>query len=65
MADGRDYLTRWMATLASALVAAAIIGMATMVVQLAVKVAQLETRVEALQSTHAAHEADDDAEHRE
>jgi hypothetical protein len=57
--SNKDTLTRWFATLASALVAAAIIGMATLTIQMAIKVAQLETRLQALQAMHAAHEADD------
>lgn len=61
--DEHDHLTRWLATLASALVAAAIIGMATMTVQMAIRVAKLETALEALQSSHAAHEQRDDQEH--
>ena len=60
-----DSLTRWLATLASVLVAAAIIGMASTVVHLAVHVAQLETRLQHLQDAHRDHVAEDDDIHRE
>lgn len=47
-----DPLVRWLATIASTLIAAAIIGMASVVWTMSHKVAVLETRVDALQNQH-------------
>lgn len=50
MSDDTEALIRWLATLAGILVAAAIIGMAGLILEMHGQVAALEVRVEALQN---------------
>lgn len=52
MSDDTEGLIRWLATLAGALVAAAIIGMCGLIWTMHGKVSALEVRVEALQNQH-------------
>lgn len=52
MSDDTEALIRWLATVAGMLVAAAIIGMAGLILTMHGQVAALEVRVEALQNQH-------------